>query len=143
MAGQQLRILILNQYYPPDTSATARMAREVARALTGAGHRVTVVAGRPSYHPTERYPWRPLRRIASDHVVVECVGSTAFSRAPIWGRMANYFSYLTLAMFRGLTAPADAVLAMTDPPVIVVIAALIALARRLPLVYNVDRKSVV
>jgi len=52
-----VRILLLNLYYPPDTSATAKMAQTVVEALS-AKHEVTVVCGRPSYDPTERRPWR-------------------------------------------------------------------------------------
>ncbi len=131
------RVLVLNQYYPPDTSATARIARDVACALTGAGHGVTIVAGRPSYEPTARYAWRPLRRTWDSGTTVERVGSFGFSRSRMPGRVANYVSYLSLALLRGLLVPADTVLAMTDPPVAVLIAALVAGARRLPLVYNV------
>jgi len=131
------RILVLNQYYPPDTSATAVIAREAICALAAAGHTVTVVAGRPSYQPTQRYGWRPLRRERDGDVTVERVGSFAFSRAGMAARVANYLSYLPLAWLRGLVAPADVVVAMTDPPVAVVIAALVARARGLPLVYNV------
>src|SRR5258708_27915745 len=52
-----VRILLLNLYYPPDTSATAKMAQTVVDALSAA-HEVTVVCGRPSYEPTERRAWR-------------------------------------------------------------------------------------
>jgi glycosyltransferase involved in cell wall biosynthesis len=131
------RILVLNQYYPPDTSATAVIAGETIHGLAAAGHHVTVVAGRPSYQPTERYRWRPLRRVRDGDVTVERVGSFAFSRVGMAGRVANYVSYLPLALLRGLVAPADIVLAMTDPPVVVVIAACVARLRGLPLVYNV------
>ena len=53
------------------------------------------------------------------------------------GRVFNYLSYLLLALLRALVAPADAVLAMTDPPVVVVVAAFVSLVRRLPFIYNV------
>src|SRR5258708_23979287 len=52
-----VRILLLNLYYPPDTSATAKMAQTIVDALSAA-HEVTVVCGRPSYEPTERRAWR-------------------------------------------------------------------------------------
>ena len=52
-----MRILLLNLYYPPDTSATAKMAQTVVEALS-ARHDVTVLCGRPSYDPMERRPWR-------------------------------------------------------------------------------------
>ena len=51
-----MHILLLNEYYPPDTSATAKMAVLVAETLAK-NHQVTVVAGRPSYDPDEYYPY--------------------------------------------------------------------------------------
>ena len=48
---------MLNLYYPPDTSATAKMARTVVDALIP-HHKVTVLCGRPSYDPTGRRAWR-------------------------------------------------------------------------------------
>ena len=39
-----MHILLLNEYYPPDTSATAKMAALVAETLAKK-HQVTVVAG--------------------------------------------------------------------------------------------------
>ena len=51
-----MHILLLNEYYPPDTSATAKMAVQVAETLAQT-HQVTVVAGRPSYDPDETYPY--------------------------------------------------------------------------------------
>src|SRR5207237_10409732 len=77
------------------------------------------------------------RRDRQGDVVVERVGSTAFTRHRMVGRVANYLSYLALAVPRALAADADVVLAMTDPPVAGLVGALIAALRRLPFVYNV------
>ena len=55
--AELMHILLLNEYYPPDTSATAKMAAQVAETLAQQ-HQVTVVAGRPSYDPDEYYPYR-------------------------------------------------------------------------------------
>ena len=90
-----MHILLLNEYYPPDTSATAKMAAQVAEALAQR-HQVTVVAGRPSYDPDARYPYALLRRDTRNKVTVECVGSTAFPRHQMLRRVANYLSYLAL-----------------------------------------------
>ena len=56
-----MKILLLNLYYPPDTSATAKMAATVVDALSER-HSVTVLCGRPSYDPTEGRPWRLWQR---------------------------------------------------------------------------------
>jgi glycosyltransferase involved in cell wall biosynthesis len=131
-----VHILILNEYYPPDTSATAKLASIVAEALAEK-HRVTVVAGRPSYDPDERYPYSPLRRKVRNGVTVECVGSTAFSRHKMAGRVSNYLSYLALAVPRALAIRADVILAMTDPPVEGIVGAFVAWLKRRPFVYNI------
>jgi colanic acid biosynthesis glycosyl transferase WcaI len=131
-----VHILILNQYYPPDTSATAKMAAQVAETLAER-HDVTVLAGRPSYDPDERHPLRLLRRDVRGNVTVERVGSTTFPRHQMRGRVTNYLTYLSLAVPRALAARADLILAMTDPPVAGIAGALIARLTRRPFVYNI------
>ena len=131
-----MHILILNEYYPPDTSATAKMARLVAEALAEK-HRVTVLAGRPSYDPDETYPYSILQRNMQNGVTVECVGSTAFPRHKMRRRVSNYLSYLALAVPRALAIRADVIVAMTDPPVAGIAGAFVAKLARRPFVYNI------
>jgi colanic acid biosynthesis glycosyl transferase WcaI len=132
----EMHILLLNEYYPPDTSATAKMAAQVAEALAQ-HHPVTVVAGRPSYDPDARYPYALLRRATRNRVTVECVGSTAYPRHQMRRRVANYLSYLALAVPRALALRPDVILAMTDPPVAGIAGALIARLAGRPFVYNI------
>ncbi|MDR7537713.1 MAG: glycosyltransferase family 4 protein [Armatimonadota bacterium] len=131
------RILLFNQYFPPDSAATARVAAFVAGTLAER-HQVTVLAGRPSYDPAERHPAYLLRRERGDGVVVERVGSTAFPRRRMAWRLVNYLTYLALAVPRALMLRADLVLAMTDPPVTGIAGALVAAVRRRRFVYNVQ-----
>jgi colanic acid biosynthesis glycosyl transferase WcaI len=131
-----MHILLLNEYYPPDTSATARMAALVAERLAQQ-HEVTVVAGRPSYDPDESYPYTLLHRTIRNHVAVECVGSTTYPRHKMRRRVSNYLSYLALAVPRALAVRPDVILAMTDPPVAGIAGAVIARLTGRPFVYNV------
>lgn len=131
-----MKILLLNQYYPPDTSATAKMAALVAGKLAER-HRVTVLCGRPSYDPMERHPFYLLRREERGGVAVERVGSAAYARFRMRRRVANYLSYLALAVPRALAVGADLVLAMTDPPVVGIAAAAVARLGHRPFVYNI------
>jgi glycosyltransferase involved in cell wall biosynthesis len=131
-----VHILLLNEYYPPDTSATAKMASLVAEELAKS-HQVTVIAGRPSYDPDERYPWSLLRRDVRNGVTVERVGSTTYSRHDMRGRVSNYLSYLALAVPRALFKRADIILAMTDPPVAGIAGAFVARLSGRPFVYNI------
>jgi glycosyltransferase involved in cell wall biosynthesis len=131
-----MHILLLNQYYPPDTSATAKMAVQVAEKLAER-HQVTVIAGRPSYDPDEFYPFAFLRRDIRDNVTVERVASTAYPRQQMRRRVSNYLSYLALAVPRALAIHPDIVLAMTDPPVAGIAGAFIARMADRPFVYNI------
>jgi glycosyltransferase involved in cell wall biosynthesis len=131
-----MHILLFNEYYPPDTSATAKMAAQVAETLAQ-HHRVTVVAGRPSYDPEEYYPFALLRRDTRNNVEVERVGSTAYPRHNMKRRVSNYLSYLALAVPRALAIRADVVLAMTDPPVAGIAGAFVARLGGRPFVYNI------
>jgi len=131
-----MHILLLNEYYPPDTSATAKMAAQVAETLARR-HEVTVVAGRPSYDPDEFYPFAFLRRDTRNNVSVERVGSTAYSRHEMRRRVSNYLSYLALAVPRALAIHPDVVLAMTDPPVAGIAGAFVARLASRPFVYNI------
>lgn len=131
-----MRVLLLNLYYPPDTSATAKMAQAVVAEL-GAKHDVTVLCGRPSYDPSERRAWRFYRTEQSGHVRVIRVGSTDYPRAEMRKRIFNYLSYLFLSVPRALLLPCDVVLAMTDPPFEGIVGAFVALLKNKPYVYNI------
>jgi len=131
-----MHILLLNEYYPPDTSATAKMAALVAETLAQK-HKVTVLAGRPSYDPEEHYPFALLRRDTRNNVVVERVGSTAYPRHRMRRRVSNYLSYLALAVPRALAIRPDVILAMTDPPVAGIAGAFVARLAGCPFVYNI------
>jgi glycosyltransferase involved in cell wall biosynthesis len=131
-----MHILLLNQYFPPDTAATAKMVALVAESLA-LRHRVTVLAGRPSYDPAERHPPYLLRREMEGNLMVERVGSTTFPRHRMYRRLSNYLSYLVLAIPRALTIRADIILTMTDPPVAGIAGALVARLLGCPFIYNI------
>ena len=99
-------------------------------------HRVTVLAGRPSYDPTERHPPYLLRREVRGNLTVERVGSTAFPRFRMKGRVSNYLSYLALAIPRALAIHSDVIVAMTDPPIEGIAGALVSRLSGRPFVYN-------
>jgi colanic acid biosynthesis glycosyl transferase WcaI len=131
-----VRILLLNLYYPPDTSATAKMAHSVADALS-LSHNVTVLCGRPSYDPTERRAWRPYQTEIAGRVRIIRAGSTDFPRFDMKKRVLNYLSYVALAIPGALFVPCDAVVAMTDPPFQGIVGAIVAILKRKPYVYNI------
>jgi len=131
-----MRILLLNLYYPPDTSATAKMARTVVDALIPR-HKVTVLCGRPSYDPTERRGWRLYQSEVAGLARIIRTGSTDFARFEMKKRVLNYLSYAALAVPCALFVPCDTVLAMTDPPFCGIVGALVAMLKGKPYVYNI------
>jgi colanic acid biosynthesis glycosyl transferase WcaI len=137
-----MRILWLNLYFPPDTSATAKVAEFMVRALAQS-HEVTVLCGRPSYEPTERRPWKlwQTERISSNNsapFTVIRVGSTAYPRMQMKLRLLNYLTYAKLASLRALFIRCDVILAMTDPPFNGISAAIIGMLKRKPVVYDIQ-----
>ena len=139
-----MRILFLNLYFPPDTSATAKSAESMVRALAQT-HEVTVLCGRPSYDPTERRPWKLWQtenfcenNSASGAFTVIRVGSTDYPRIQMKRRILNYLTYSKLASLRALFLPCDVVFAMTDPPFNGITAAIIAALKRKPLIYDIQ-----
>lgn len=128
--------MLLNLYYPPDTSATAKMANTVVDAIA-VKHDVTVLCGRPSYEPTERRAWHMYQTEEAGRVRVIRVGSTDYPRAQMKKRVFNYLSYVLLAVPRALALRCDVILAMTDPPFEGIVGAFVAMLKNKPYIYNI------
>lgn len=131
-----MRILLLNLYYPPDTSATAKMAATVVEVLS-TRHDLTVLCGRPSYDPSERRPWRLWQTEHAERVRITRVGSTDYPRLQMKRRVLNYLTYVALAIPRSLFLQCNVVLAMTDPPFEGIVGAIVALLKGKPYIYNI------
>ena len=112
------RLLVLNQYYRPGMEATAGLLTDLCEALVN-DFDITVVCGAAAgaKQGTEQ----------RNGVRVVRVHSTAFDRARMELRAANYLSYLALALVRGLIVPRpDLVFSQTDPPFIGLVALVVA-----------------
>jgi colanic acid biosynthesis glycosyl transferase WcaI len=131
-----VRVLLLNLYYPPDTSATAKMAAAFVGPLA-TKHQVTVICGRPSYDPTERRAWRFWQTEHSGGLKIIRVGSTDYPRTQMARRVLNYLTYVALSVPCALFTGCDVVLAMTDPPFEGIVGAFVALLKGKPYVYNI------
>lgn len=122
-----MRILFVNQYFPPDASNSAYILGELCEDL-GREHEVRVLAGRPSYSASAT-TFRPAG------VDVIRVRSTAFDRNSLPGRLANYATYCLASAFRACLLPRPhVVVAMTDPPVVGLVGLLAARRYRCPFV---------
>jgi glycosyltransferase involved in cell wall biosynthesis len=122
-----MRILLLNQFYPPDTASTGQHLADVAEALARAGHDVHVVCSRRAYGGgAARYPAE--ERAAG--VRVHRVAATGFGRTTLSGRLADYASFYALAAAKAAALPAaDVCVALTTPPFIGVAGLLLSVLR--------------
>ncbi len=126
------RLLVLNQYYWPGVEATAHLLTDLCEGLSEV-YDVEVVTG--VLHEHEHEP----RRLVRGGVEIRRVRSTSYDRTGLGARAANYFSYLGSALAHGLRARRpDAILCMTDPPMVGAIGLVLARRFRVPLVVVVQ-----
>jgi len=132
-----LKVLILNQAFYPDVVSSAQHAADLAASLVEAGHEVTVLADARAYDDRgQRFPadesWRGVRVIR--------VPSTSFGKAARWRRFADFSSFMLSCALRLIFLPRfDVVVAMTSPPLISFLAALmVPLKARKLLFWSMD-----
>ncbi len=129
-----LRLLVWNQYFPPDTSATASLLDGFVDVARSEGVDVTTLQGNPSYRPIASVAWKwwqLWRRTDSGWMV----RSATRGRDRLADRARNYVSFAALSSLVGLWVRADAILVMTDPPIAVLGAVLVGKLRRKRVVY--------
>lgn len=116
-----MRIVFLNQYYPPDAAPTGVMLESVAKKMAAEGHEVTVICAAGGYAgageaaaPAESVPGLTVKRI----------GATRFGRGSFAGKLLDYLSYYTgVAWTLVFMKPApDRIIALTTPPYLSVLA---------------------
>lgn len=111
-----MHILLLNQFFHPDSAATSQLLTDLAVDLAARGHRVRVIAGSSAYARAGES--RPLG------VEVHRVGTPGFSNS-ILGRLSSYSIYFAGVIRHCLTGPRpDCIVTMTTPPGLSLVGAL-------------------
>lgn len=123
-----MRILMLTQYFPPESGAAQVRLKEVAKGLQRNGHEVTVVTAFPN-HPSGIIPpeyqghWRMKDEV--DGIPVWRTWIYSVQRGRFWKRLLNYFSFV-FSSFWGLSkAGKQDILFFESPPLFLGITALI------------------
>ena len=105
-----MQVLVINQFFWPDTAATAQLLTDVTRGIDPTVHAVTVLCGTPDYGAVDMD--------SPPRVKITRSGGLAFSRGKI-GRLVSYASFFAGAAVRGVCGPKPAlVLTLTTPPLI-------------------------
>jgi len=122
-----MRILLLNQFYPPDGAPTGQVAHDLARCLVARGHEVSALASSGGYCGQGGYP----RRQVLDGVVVERVRTSSFGPKSHLRKLLSYASFYLVTAFRlALLSPRpEVVVALTTPPYIGLLARLVGWCR--------------
>lgn len=105
-----MKILLLNQFFWPDSSATSQLLTDLARGLAERGHDVYAISADTRYAVQSNNTPPQVNMIR--------VKSSGFRRGRL-GRVLSYASFYLGAAFQTLTAPRpDLVLTLTTPPLI-------------------------
>ena len=120
-------MLLLNQFYKPDTAATGQLLADVAERLVACGHEVDVICGRHGYNGGS---WSPTTVETIEGVRVHHVATTGFGRLRLAGRAVDYLSFFVSATVCAFRLPkADLCVSLTTPPFIAVIGWLLSKLR--------------
>jgi glycosyltransferase involved in cell wall biosynthesis len=114
------KILLLNQFFWPDCSATSQILTDVANHVAAAGHSVTAVCSDSPAPDGDQGPPPP--------VDIVRVSSFGFSRRPL-ARVASYASFLLGALHKSFFSKADIVLTLTTPPLLAVVGTILKKTR--------------
>ena len=116
-----MQVLLINQFFWPDTAATGQLLTDVARDIDPDMHAVTVLCGNSSYGTLDAGTPPPVK-------VVLC-GGAAFSRGKV-NRVVSYASFLMSAAIRGIREPKpELVVTLTTPPLISLLGTLLKTVR--------------
>jgi glycosyltransferase involved in cell wall biosynthesis len=116
-----VRLLLINQFFWPDTAPTGRFLLDVARALEGPEVQMTAICGASGYGTTDDTPCPPVRILRPS--------ATHFSR-DVLGRILSYGSFLAGAFVAGFrVGRPDTVVTLTTPPLTSVFGRMLKLSR--------------
>lgn len=118
-----MRVLLLNQFFWPDASATSQLLTDLARSLVDQGHDVTVICSEKGGYAVAA------NDLDAPPVSVHRVRALPFVRG-IVGRLLSYLSFFVSAAGRGLLLhKQDLVVTLTTPPLLSLLGTLIKFVR--------------
>lgn len=116
-----MRVVFVNRYFQPDHSATSQIASDLAAHLSARGWDVAAITSRQRYDDPRA---RLLPHENWNGVMIHRVWSTRFGRAGLAGRAIDYLTFYASAFFAIRRERDAVVVAMTDPPMLSVLATL-------------------
>ena len=138
-----MRIVILTQYYPPETGAPQNRLSDLALRLHEAGDEVEVWTAMPNYPAGKvhgAYRWKFFSSELRDDIPVYRSWIFATTSKAIVPRLLNYFSFVFSVMLRGLfrARRVDVILCESPPLFLGISALFLCKIKRARLVFNVS-----
>lgn len=118
-----MRIVFVNRYFYPDHSATSQMLAGLAFHLASRGWDVGVITSRLRYDDASS-TLAPREKIHG--VDVRRIRTTRFGRGSLIGRAFDYLTFSLSAFFAMRRERKSLIVAMTDPPLLSIVATLAA-----------------
>src|ERR1700756_3651902 len=122
-----MRIVFVNRYFYPDHSATSQMLADLAFHLAERGWDVGVITSRLRYESSVLGPRSSdAKRETINGVDVRRIWTTRFGRGSLLGRAFDYLTFYVSAFFAIRRERKALIVAMTDPPLLSIVATLAA-----------------
>jgi len=130
--GSPQRVVFINRFFYPDRSATSQILSDLAFALAKAGFVVTVIT---SQRATSTNVFLPRGETIGDVEILR-VATQNFRSSNLFGRAIEYLEFYAgaISLLFSTVGRGDILVAKTDPPLISVLAAVVARLRRAKLV---------
>jgi len=127
------RLIFVNRYFFPDLSATSQLLSDLVRGLNTTDLEIHVICSRQSYDNPHAQLAKCERLLGAD---IHRCWSSRFGRGGLAGRAVDYATFLLTASLQLMRRvnPGDVVVALTDPPMLSVLAAAITRLRKAHLV---------
>lgn len=137
-----MNVIILTQYYPPETGAPQNRLHSLAKHIYQQGHTIRVLSALPNYPRNEifeNYRGRLSVKETIDNIPVYRTWIYVGKSRSIVPRLLNYFSFVVTSFFRLLfLSRADFIICESPPLFLGFTAVVTSMLKRSKLVFNVS-----
>lgn len=138
-----MKLLILTQYYPPETGAAQNRLHALAKRLSNNGVKVQVLTAMPNYPQMRVFKGYRSRLFKQEEIDgIEVLRSWIFVKnsKSILLRLINYFSFVITALFAGIfgVRKANYILCESPPLFLGITAYILSRLKRAKLIFNVS-----
>jgi len=138
-----MKILLLTQYFPPETGAPQNRLHSLAMYLTDFGAKVTVLTAMPNYPQNEvqeKYRGKWYYEEEMDSLKIYRGWIYVSKSKGVLSRLLNYFSFVFTSLFIGLfkVGKHDIIICESPPLFLGITALILKWIKRLKLIFNVS-----